>query len=336
MTTETHPWLRPSALPRLALCAQWRGEADDEKSKYAARGHTIDAAFRALIAGENVDASHLSQEEREGIRWAVDTARALSGGYALESREEFLRVSALGITGTADLLCTGAGWSADLKTGMHYDYKEQQAAYALGFMDAHFLFEPSDEWIVYLFYCDLREVETLRFTREYAEKMIRKVLAKVAENTPPEVNEFCNWCARKFDCSARKEALGLVPFDDLKSLDFAKADSNRLREFVLCSDTVGEFAKQAREELKSRRLAGEKIPGVSLVSKRGPRKLAAEHLAPLVEKIGAEMVLSALGLISESKAQELWIGSAIEAPFPSERVEEMPGSCFVTIRRPKA
>ena len=169
--TETKEWLRPSMLPKLALCGHYRPEADAGEA--AARGTKLDEVFRALIQMKNVNLSGLTDEEVEALRWAVSTAKALSGGHELEASEDALRVEALGLNGTADLLCEDAGWSADLKTGQKRNYVEQQAAYALGFMDRLF----ADEWTVYLLFCDQREVVTLRFTRESAEAAMRSALA---------------------------------------------------------------------------------------------------------------------------------------------------------------
>jgi hypothetical protein len=325
----SNDWLRPSTLPKLARCGHFRSEPDAGLA--AARGGQLDTVFRALIAGENISAAELDPEDREAVRWAVDTVRALSGGYALESREEYLRISALGLSGTADLLCAGAGWSADLKTGQRHNYLEQQAAYALGFMDDCF----ADEWTTYLVYCDLREVEARRFTRTEAEKIVRTALATARGEEPPAVNEFCGWCCKRFDCAARKESIGVVPLADARSLSIETAESPLLREFVLRAGIVEEFAEKAREILKSRCLAGERIPGVSLVSKRGSRRIDASALAPLIDKVGSVEILSALGTVTESRAQELWIGSSIEAPFPTESVEELPGSTFVRIGHPR-
>lgn len=328
--TASNDWLRPSTLPKLARCGHFRSEPDSGPA--AERGQRLDTVFRALVAGENIGVTELDPDDRDSVRWAVDTVRALSGGYALESREEYLRATALGLSGTADLLCAGAGWSADLKTGQRHSYLEQQAAYALGFMDDCF----ADDWTTYLIYCDLREIVTHRFTRAEAERIVRAALATARGDEPPSVNEFCGWCIKRFECAARKESIGIIPFADAQSLAIETAESPLLREFVLRAGIVEEFAEKAREVLKSRCMAGEKVPGVSLVSKRGSRRIEASALVPLVEKVGAEQLLSALGSLTESRAQELWIGSSIEAPFPAEAVEEMPGSAFVRVGHPRA
>jgi hypothetical protein len=313
-------------LPKLAKCGHFRpAEAGDA----AARGTRLDAVFRAWIAGETVDLAALDAPEREAVQWSVDTARALSGGAALQAAEDRLRVAVLGLEGTADLLCIEARWSADLKSGQKRGYREQQAAYALGFMEEYL----AEEWTVYVLYCDLQEVETLRFTRPEAERVVREALARARGEHPPAVNEYCGWCARRFECPARKEALGIVPLEGPATLALADWPSPLLREFVLRAAIVEDFSEQARAVLKERCVAGERIPGVALNSKRGARKLEARALAPLVEALGAERVLTACGLVSEAKAREVWQG--VDAPFPAEAVQEMPGSSFVRVGRPK-
>ena len=131
---ETKEWLRPSMLPKLQKCGHYRPDVAGEAAE---RGTLIDFAFRDAINECWGRAQQLSDEDLEAVTWAVHTARAYAGGALLVSDERDLKVSALGLTGTADLLCSAGLWSADLKTGQKRDYIAQQAAYALGFMDDH-------------------------------------------------------------------------------------------------------------------------------------------------------------------------------------------------------
>ena len=101
MSAQTKEWLRPSMLPKLALCGHYRPDAAGDA---AARGTAMDAAFRELIAsGQNT--TGLESEELEAVAWAADTAQALAVGWPLFSDETQLKIEALGLTGTADLLC---------------------------------------------------------------------------------------------------------------------------------------------------------------------------------------------------------------------------------------
>lgn len=329
--------LRPSSLPKVAVCACYEG--DPSGSKYADRGTAIDIVFRAMIVGDSVSmeaTSAVPADDLAAAQWAVDTARILAGEDALEAREEHLRIEAVGLTGTADLLCAGGRWSADLKSGEKRNYREQQAAYALGFMQATF----EEEWTVYLFYCDLREVERLHFSRDEAEEIVRKMIARATD--PQRVAtpcDYCGWCANRFRCIPRLEmASPLVSVTQSETPEAAfeeiLADNARLGAFLKSTKVVKELDEKAREVAKDRLVEGKanglKIPGVSLVTKRGGQILAAEHLMPVIEQLGVDDILAELGSLSRAKAEKLFEKAGLE--FPADKLTETAGSCYVQVR----
>ena len=320
-------FLRPSILPKLALCGQFRSAP---AGAAAERGTRLDVVFRDAIAGGWKAAGKLDPLELDAVQWAVDTARALANGSPLESDEEALKIWTLGMPGTGDLLCEELLWSADLKSGQKRNYLEQQAAYALGYMERAF----ADEWTVYLLYCDLREVETLRFTRESAEATVRNAIAKGVSGEPPTVNEYCGWCSNRFNCAPRRESLGLVEIEEKALLD--SLPSELLREFITRAGIVEEFADEARGILKSRLVQGFKVAGVSLTTKRGSRKVPERVVELNLSALGVADVLAAYGPMSESKLREIWQRKIPGKPFPEDAVMESPGSAYITIRKPKA
>lgn len=322
---DRRDWLRPSMLPKLALCGQYRPEAD--AGEYAERGTKLDRLFRDAVAGENISLGDLLPEDKDALRWAVESARALAADLPLFSSEEALRVEAMGLSGTADLLCEEGGWSADLKTGQKRNYVEQQALYALGFMDANF----ADEWTVYLLYCDIQEVETLRFRRDEATTFVRRALANIHE--PAQVNEYCGWCAHRFDCAVRREDAALIVKDGAPLLE--SATSAQLRDFCLRAAVVEDFTEKAREVLKARMIAGEKVPGCSLTSRRGTRKVSEKFIELHLKDLGTGDVLTAYGPMSESKLLPIVQRKMPGREIPKEHVQEMPGSTFVRVGRPK-
>lgn len=328
MSAATSTWLRPSMLPKLALCGRYR--PNEDAGDAAARGTKLDEAFRAAIAGNAAPFGDLASEDQKAVTWAVDTSKALAGGKELLSGEDALRVEVYGMKGTADLLCA-AHWSADLKTGQKRNYLEQQAAYALGFMDSLFL----DEWTVYLLYCDQEEVETLRFTREEAEKAVRGALAKANSDEPPQPNDYCGWCANRFTCSARREQVGIGELDGPNAWVLDQLPSDTLRNFVLRAKVVEDFSEKARELLKDRTLKGEKTAGVSLVSKRGSRQVPHTVIELHLKELGTGDVLAAYGNMSETKLLEIWNRKLPGKPFPADQVQEMPGSSYVRVSQPK-
>ena len=82
--------------------------------------------------------------------------------------EDRCKIECLGLTGTADAWLPELGMSADLKTGQLRNYREQMAAYALGFMDATF----RTEWTSHLLFCDQRQLVTHRFTYDEAKALV--------------------------------------------------------------------------------------------------------------------------------------------------------------------
>ena len=320
-------FLRPSILPKLALCGQFRSAP---AGAAAERGTRLDVAFREAIEVRFDALKQLEPEEADAVKWAVSTAVLLANGSPLEADEEALKIWTLGMPGTGDLLCEELLWSADLKSGQKRNYLEQQAAYALGYMERAF----SDEWTVYLLYCDLREVETLRFTRESAEATVRNAIAKGLSGEPPTVNEYCGWCSNRFTCAPRRESLGLVEIGEKALLD--SLPSELLREFVTRAGIVEEFADEARGILKSRLVQGFKVAGVSLTTKRGSRKVPERVVELNLSALGVADVLAAYGPMSESKLREIWQRKLPGKPFPEDAVMESPGSAYITIRKPKA
>jgi hypothetical protein len=363
MTTRN--WLRPSMLPKLALCAHYRSEATAGAA--AQRGTAMDENFREEIAaseetadeeeefpdeasvetdertkgtlvrsaltGSNVSVKELNPDDKEAVLWARDTARLLAGALPLEAREENLRIEAAGMTGTADLLCAPAKWSADLKSGFKRNYLEQQAVYALGFMDRYF----EEEWTVYLLYCDQEEVERQDFTLESATKIVNDALeaVKAKASQPPTPNEYCGWCSRRFECPARREQVGIIPFDGPEFVSFDEISSDLLRDFVLRAGAVKDFSKKVRSVLMDRVVKGEKIKGVSITSRKGSEKIPPGIVGRYIKELGTENVLGALGAMSRKKFQEIWDRMMSGKPFPEEHVVKMPGSSFPRITAPK-
>lgn len=340
--------IRPSVLPKLALCGHYMPEVNAGAA--ADRGTALDGGFREgvedaeamddetpddgdsprSIALRKAFTDCSTPDDNEAVVWAIETARALAGGCKLESREEFLRV-ACGIqpipAGTADLLCQEAGWSSDLKSGMVRDYLAQQACYALGFM----LKFGKEEWTVYLLYCDQRKVERLHYTLESAETIIHDAMALYHGNVPPEPNEYCGWCANRFTCTARKESLGLIlPAEETMQFDLMALPDERLRDFILACGVVDGFKKEARRIMGERLLKGVKVPGVTLTNRKGSVTIPVADIALGCAK---EALYAACGSVSEATARELWTTDL--APFPSDKLVHGVGSSYPTIKRPK-
>jgi hypothetical protein len=299
----------------------------------------MDRIFRSLLSGTDaawsVDAG---SEDMAAVQWAVDTARAFAGGDPIEAREQHLRVSVMGMTGTADALCGKRQWSADLKTGEVRDYEAQQAAYALGFMDREF----TDRWTVLLLYCDAREVVMLDFSRARAERIVRGVIARVkdpqARATPCD---YCDWCALRWTCRARLEPLSMLLFGDTATLDVGAftEDPERLGAVLSITheiardDGLHEVLKQAA---KLHLEAGHDVAGWSLTRGRETQSVDAVTVARYAGELGIGRVSAAYGPMSARKFADLWTRAFGDQPIPEGVMQTNHHPSFLTRRRPRS
>jgi hypothetical protein len=288
---------------------------------------------REILAGGTVAGQYSGDVER-AARWCVEKSLALANGLPLESREEALKCDTeepFLTIGTADLLCPEGLWSADFKTGQIRNYREQQAAYALAFMLSHWV----EEWTVYLLYPDQEEVVTLRYTLDGARKMVRDIIAKVHDpESLPAPNDYCGWCAKRWTCTARREALGWLPVED-GGMDLGAASLEQLRDFAIWADTVSEFRDRAAELLKERVQAGGECPGVTLIKRSGAETVPANVVELHLRELGTTDVLKAYGSLAANKLREIWAKKCPGKPFPDEKVQAKPGTVALKISRPK-
>lgn len=325
MSDLTLAQVRPSSLPKVKLCGHY--QSDPVSGPAAARGTRLDAAFRALIQGVETKVE-LSIEERKALDWAVDSARILAGGYAILSDEASLRldIAIIDHPGTSDLLCPKAHWHGDLKSGEVRDYEAQMAAYSLGWM----MWYDVEEWTAYLFYCDQRYVQTYRFTRESAEAVVRDALALRLSDAPPRPNQYCGWCAARWDCEARREELGNhLPITKDTPI-WADIDSQTLARFIGFAGLVEEWADAARDVLKARCLEqGQPLPeGVSVTNRKGSEKLPGSEFLALPIK----HVVPLLGDVPAEKARAAFADALVM--FPEGKLTTTPGITFLKFKRP--
>lgn len=326
--------LRPSSLPKLAQCAKY--ESNPDAGAAAQRGTDMDASFRAIIRGTHVAwVADADKEDIAAVEWAVATARLYAGSAHLEADENHLRVEVLGMTGTADASCTEREWSADLKTGEQRNYVEQQAAYALGFMDKEF----TDQWTVHLLYCDLRLVETLEFTRESAEQIVRGVLSKAKD---PEARatpcDYCDWCALRWTCKTRLEPLSMLLTGAPDKLDIPgiSEDPAMLGAVLAITHEVSKdngLHDTLKDACKTHLEAGREVPGWSLSKGRETRTVDNVTVARFANDFGIGRVMEAYGSMSEKKFSGLWSHTFGNKPLPDDAVTVNHGNPFVTKKR---
>lgn len=328
-------FLRPSILPKLAQCGHFR--SDLISGEAAARGTAMDVAFRALINGDSGPLFELEDNDQvDGVKWAADTCKMLASEMQLSVSEDELKLDIAGFDngGTMDIACWPGQWSGDLKSGQIYDYRSQMAAYALGCMDREFL----EEWTTYILYCDQRVVETLRWTYESANEAIHDALALYHGGVPPQVNNYCTWCANRWTCEARREELGnkaeflLVETDPKVGLQ--SVPSATLVKFISWSKVVEEWAEEAKVIVKARGLEHKQpLPtGAKFVVKSGRKHLSRLAIERDLKKLGTQRLFTAYGDLSEAKARAMYESASLA--FPEADLIQLPGWTELHVKKP--
>ena len=293
---ETNDKIRPSSLPKLALCGQYEGSPGT--SDAAARGSRIDALFRGMW--ETGEIPRGADEEEVGVAyWAVNQlARLGTNGTITCEKTCKIFVPILQKMGTMDAVNLGGQWLADLKTGQIYGYREQMAAYSLGCMELMQV----QEWTAYLLFADQKEVVTHHFTKAEATKIIQDCVDNVGSD--PKPNDYCQWCAKSLTCAPRLEAQRLaLATTEAPSFAPILADPDLLGEFLNRAKVFDDFREAAKDRARELLEAGVRVPGWRLQKPRVSESLDAA--AQLASGIPFEKLIMAHGPISAKKAREL-------------------------------
>jgi hypothetical protein len=270
--------IRPSSLPKLALCPQFEGAKTT--SPEADRGTRIDAIFRDGILGKPAPAGS-DPDELEVARWAIYYVLDRCGMEDIFSSESLCKVGSvvegLELGGTMDAQCPTMHLLFDIKTGEFRNYREQMAFYALACMDRY----GASEWTAVLVFADQREIREHVFRRADAERLVREVVRSRTVGIPaPVVCDYCEWCAKFAACEAvtasANVALGLVP--DADRFERAIATPDGLAAFLNGASIVDQWAEIAKAEAKKRIMAGESVPGWRIQSRSGSRRVDVQKL----------------------------------------------------------
>lgn len=326
--------LRPSNLPKLAECACY--ESNPNPGPAAERGTALDSLFRSRIAGLPDQAEMFyepTQADSDAIAWAITTITALAGSSEVITREQECRVSIPGFknAGTADAIIPAKLAHADLKTGQKRNYREQMAAYALGFMEQFF----ASEWTAHLLFCDQREVVTCRFTFEEATRIVEEITARFHDpNKKPTPCSYCGWCAKETTCEARteraKETLELVASSQF-NLDAILQDNVELGRFLSACAILDDYREKAEAAAKERLQAGTTIPGWKLSNRKGAEFVDHVSVGMHITDLGFGAVLAAYGNLSAKKFREIWeLKMPREKAFPEHLVKQ--GKATVSLR----
>lgn len=308
--------IRHSALSKLEQCPCY--ESKPVAGPAAQRGLVLDAALRLLLQDDARGMEPLPDADREAVRWAADTIMSLAGDYAIEVREEQLRMRTPGIEhqGTADVVCSGASWVGDLKTGQVRDYYGQMAAYAWALMEQHF----ATEWTAHLIFCDQKQVVTHKFTYAEAKDTVERIVNYARDPfREPRACEYCGWCKLQDRCPA---VVGPVT----NTLELVEKEKGlaAIRERLL-SDPIklGQFLADAalfnselitplRDEAKKMLAADpEAIPGWQVTPVKGREHF--DHIAIVqtaaAAKCGLDSLVLAMGGKMTGKDYRAWCAS---------------------------
>jgi len=296
--------LRPSNLPKLALCSWFRSE-DTKQSEAAVHGTTVDTIYRQILTGLT-DFPHGSAVEIAAADWAAGQTDVVVGKNLVLARKEDCQVQIPGFPapGEVDALCPKLFCSFDLKTGQYYDYELQMSAYAWGLMKKHF----AETWTTWLLFCDLRRVYKYVFTYSKARKLVLQVCERYEAAITPVFNSYCGWCANASECpvliNRADQALAMTEKPKF-NFQAVLASPQRLGAFLAACCAVEPYQQQANDRAKQYLQQKVEVPGWSLVSRSPSKYVEAAALQPLVDRLGAARVLEAYGHLSEARYQKL-------------------------------
>lgn len=289
-----------SMLPKLAECPCFVGA--EGYSAAAERGTRLDAIIRKAVQGEPPP-DDLNEDDARAVNWGVKELQSLALGDYVETREEYLSLKTPGLSrpGTADAVCRGRSWVADIKTGsMSRDYYDQLCAYAVACMDRYF----EEEWTAHVLYVDHQVRKSYEIKIQEGKARVRQLAeratSRAAEPTP---NEYCNWCQHHNTCYALVRQVRssyadiCAPHgDSIAALrDQLLANPDKLSAFAARYKLFEkEIARPALEALKER-LESEEVPGWSLSTRAGNEYIEMAGILPALKQSDPLQVFAHMG-----------------------------------------
>lgn len=334
--------VRPSSLPKLQECRMFEGAPGT--SEAAARGTRLDSIIRSVWVGGEAPA--LPEDELDAVQFAFSTLKLLSGGLAVETREEELQavVPIPGVRpGTMDALCIEGGWLADFKTGQIRSYYAQMAAYSLACMDSYF----ADEWTAHLIFVDQKQVISHKFTRADAEDCVRDIVNAPEVETPCD---YCSWCGKFESCPAVMRAGAELTKDELPACTAAAKGKGELpatmahmltdhaaaHDFMTKLKIVNDWAdilkKNLLDQLSEESTASDYF---SRVVVSGSKKVNPLSLAKYGMELGFDRLLRICSQIPLSKVEEVWHEVFSDKPVPEEIIVTSGGSVSLRTKKIK-
>jgi hypothetical protein len=327
-TKLKRPIFRPSTLDGLALCGFKCGD-EEIGTEAKSQGNKCDIAYRAGLQGKfEVGSLGLTDEEKDSVLWAVQQTLTLADGAAVISDKYNCRIEFphyFDQPGEADAIIPERSCHCDYKSGQEWDYRLQQTAYAYGLMSMHF----RDRWTAFVLYGDQRRVVSYSFTDTQAEAIIKTHRGWYDRPGDPIPNEFCQWCANFNGCPALTQVASEAAALSRVDFETVLADPRQLGRFLVGCDAIEEYHKRAKVAALAKIIAGEKIPGWKMVSRKGNEYVSANEVfkLPLGDPHVLRATLETYGSLGGTKYRELCETFGIE---PNENaIQRAGGSVYL-------
>lgn len=274
---------RPSSLPAQAKSPRYEPSSTPTTATEAGTDRHL--ALSELLTGGKRDVySLLPEVDRSAVDWAHDYIKGIAGNEPIlsETPVEVRRGFDVVLRGTADVI-VGAH-IVDLKW-VERNYAEQQAAYALGAMQALNLMEMT----VHLLFGESRRVVAYKLTRAEAEALVYPVLAAVEDpNTPCRISEYCGWCKHSAYCKVRLKEINKIAdgYDLVRVEDLSVTSPEDLARALNLAKVASDWAEEVRAYCGQAAKDGLQIPGWTLKTRSGGREIAPDQINEAFSRIG--------------------------------------------------
>ena len=274
---------RPSSLPAQSKSPKY--EPNPTPTTATEAGTDRHLALSELLTGGKRDVYALLPEvDRSAVDWAAEYVRGIAGDQPIlsETPVEVLRGADVVLRGTADVI-VGAH-ILDLKW-VERNYGEQQAAYALGAMQAHNLMEMT----IHLLFGESRRVVSYKLTRAEAEAFVYPVLDAVADpKVECRISEYCGWCKHNAYCKVRLKEINKIAdgYDLVRVEDLSVTSPEDLARALNLAKVASDWAEEVRAYCGQAAKDGLQIPGWTLKTRSGGREIAPERINEAFSRIG--------------------------------------------------
>lgn len=330
--------IRPSSLPMVAQCPQFRS---GESGKYAEAGTKRHEVLRRYCTGDKAALLDLDEDDRPAIEWAADVieVHAPEGRERLwETKRTWTGANFEARHGTPDMTC--GSHLFDFKWRMR-DYTAQLADYSLALLQAG-----HESVTVHILYGEPQRHKTYVIDLPGAIATLEPIFAAVAENKPAAPCDYCSWCSRQIGCPAKLARVNALS----KGRDDWQLEQYHASK-IETADEMGKALRMARQvadwcesvEYHAREMALKKgvVPtGYKVQSRQGKRvitsvdtafaraglpqdKFLASCSVSLKSLVEQSMAVTGIGKAPAERNMEAKLGDIVQRQKPSISLVEM-------------